>query len=183
MIHKIVIIFLITIMLFSASVATVTRADEDLSGEYLVKAAFLYNFAKFVEWPNEAFSRPDDPIVLYILGDDPFDAAIETISGKVIRGRELKVKVISNIEKIDKCHILFICRSEKDHLKQLLDIMKKAGTLTVADINGFADKGGIVNFIKSGNKVKFEINLDAAKDAGLNISSKLLKLAKIVRNK
>ncbi len=117
------------------------------------------------------------------LGDDPFATAIETIRGKYIRGRKLKVKVISNIEDIDKCHILFICRSEKDRLKQLLDIVKKTGVLTVSNMKDFAGQGGIINFIKSGNKIKFEINVDAAQYAGLKISSKLLKLAKIVPNK
>ncbi len=180
---KILKIFFIIIFFIIASAAKVTLAEEDSSAEYLVKSAFIYNFAKFVEWPDEAFSSTSAPIILCILGNDPFGATIETISGKVIRGRKLKVKVISKIEDIDKCHILFVCRSEKDHLKQFLDIMKNTESLTIADMNGFADQGGIINFIKSGNKIKFEINLDAANDAGLRISSKLLKLAKIVRNK
>lgn len=183
MFHKISKIFLLTLIFLFANGATVIRAEEDSTGEYLVKAAFLYNFAKFVEWPDEAFSSPGDPIVLCILGDDPFDAAIETISGKFIRGRKLKIEVISKIDKIEKCHILFICRSEKGRLKRFLDIAKKSGILTVADMKDFAGQGGIINFVKSGNKIKFEINVDAARDAGLKISSKLLKLANIVPNK
>jgi len=180
MIHKIIKIFLITLIFLFPGKTAVTRAEEDMTGEYLVKAAFLYNFAKFVEWPEKVFSSPDDPINLYILGEDPFDTAIETIRGKTIRGRELKIKVISNIEDMDKCHILFICRSEKDGLESLLDRVKKSGVLSVADMDDFAVRGGIINFFKSGNKIKFEINVDAAQHSGLKISSKLLKLARIV---
>ncbi len=183
MIHKIIKILFISAAIFFSSGVIDVRAKEDLTGEYLVKAAFIYNFAKFVEWPDEAFQNSEDPIVLCILGKNPFDKATETIRGKFIRGRKLEIRFISKMEGLDKCHILFICRSEMDSLGQYLDVVKKTKILTVADMKGFSELGGIINFIKSGNKIKFKINVDAAKDAGLKISSKLLKLATIVRNK
>jgi len=171
---------IISILLLLASNAPHAGAEDDMTGEYLVKAAFLYNFAKFVEWPNEAFPDARSPISLCILGDDPFGAALETIRGKAVRGRKLVIKKYTQIENIQTCHILFISSSERDRLNQVLDLLKTSNVLTVGDIEKFANKGGVVNLIKIGNKIKFEINVAKAREAGLKISSKLLKLAKIV---
>ncbi len=174
-------IILIAFFLLVSSVAN-TRAENDMTEEYLVKAAFLYNFAKFVEWPDNAFTASSSPIKLFILGDNPFGETIESIRGKVVRGRKLVIKHISRTENLDGCHILFICSSEKDRLIQVLDIMKDSNVLTVGDMEDFARRGGIVELVNAGNKVKFKVNVGAAQKAGLKISSKLLKLAKIVKN-
>ncbi len=157
-------------------------AEDDLTGEYLVKAAFLHNFAKFVEWPAESFSDNSSPITLCILGEDPFGDALETIRGKAVKGRKLVIKQSLRIEDLGQCHMLFISSSEKNRLIHVLDLVKTPNVLTVGDMESFAWHGGIVNLVKKANKIKFEINVDSAIEAGLKISSKLLKLAKIVEN-
>ncbi len=182
MIYK-MIKFIIALSFFLAGSVPHAGAEDDMTGEYLVKAAFLYNFAKFVEWPEAAFSDPRSPIKLCILGEDPFGVALETIRGKAVRGRKLEIKKITRIEDLEKCHILFISSSERDQLPQVLDLEKMPNVLTVGDMESFAGEGGVVNLVKVGNKIKFEINMEAAWKAGLKISSKLLKLAKIVGSK
>jgi len=179
MIHK-VFKFIIAFVFFLTASAPHAGAEDDLTGEYLVKAAFLYNFAKFVEWPAEAFPDDSAPITLCILGQDPFGGALETIRGKSVKGRKLVIRQSMRVEDLEMCHMLFISSSEKDRLNRILDLVESPNVLTVGDMESFARHGGVVNLIKTGNKIKFEINVDAAREAGLKISSKLLKLAKIV---
>ena len=151
--------------------------------EYHVKAAFLYNFAKFVEWPEEAFRGPNDPITIGILGKDPFGSYLDrTIKNKTVKGRNLVVKRFEKANDLQACHILFISASEQKRLSQVLNKLNNWNVLTVSDIESFSRVGGMVNLIREGNKVRFEINVDAAKRAGLKISSHVLKLANIVRN-
>ena len=159
-----------------------TCAGEDLSREYLVKAGFLYNFARFVEWPSEAFTDDQSPISLCVLGKDPFGGALKSIEGKTIKGRKLVINRFERIEDLPKCHILFISRSEKEDLDKIFANLKGWNVLTVADMEEFGQRGGIINFIIREHKVRFEITLDASDRAGLTISSKLLKLAKILRD-
>ncbi len=173
---------IISALFLLTSFVTSAKAEDDLVGEYLVKAAFLYNFAKFVEWPDDTFATSSSHIRLCILGDNPFGAAIESIQGKTVRGRELVIKFISRVESLEGCHILFISASKKDKLDQIFHYTKHCTVLTVGDITHFTHRGGIISLFKSGTKIKFEINIDAAKASELKISSKLLKLAKIVRN-
>ena len=171
---------ILSLLLLFADNSVYCRAEDPSPGEYVVKAAFLYNFAKFVEWPEQAFSDDNSPIILGILGEDPFREAIETIRGKAVRRRRLLVKKAARVEDLKGCHMIFISSSEKYKLPQVLKLLDGNNVLTIGDMEDFAKKGGIVNFIKDGNKVRFEINIDSAKAAGLKISSKLLKLAKIV---
>ena len=135
-----------------------------------------------MEWPTEAFSDARSPLILGILGEDPFGAALETIRGKVVKGRTLVIKQFLQVEDLQKCHILFISSSERDRLTHVLALAGTPNVLTVGDMDGFAGHGGVINLVKTGNKIKFEINMDAARAAGLKISSKLLKLARIVGN-
>ena len=148
--------------------------------EYQVKAVFLYNFARFVEWPADP---PTVPIVIGILGEDPFGNALEeTVRGKTINGHELAVKHLKSGQEARGCQIVFVASSERRRLRPLLASLGGAGVLTVGETEGFAESGGIISFTLEDDRVRFEINVDAAQRAGLKISSKLLSLAKVVRD-
>ena len=158
--------------------------DASDSSEYLIKAGFIYNFAKLVEWPTTAFPQPDSPIVIGILGDDPFGLTLDRIvTDKKINGRGITVKRLKwgrDLKDLKDCNILFISSSEKEHLDSVVDAMKWLPILTIGDAPGFARRGGIINFTLEDNKVRFEVNVEAAKHADLTISSRLLTLARIV---
>ena len=145
--------------------------------EYQIKAAFLYHFIQFVEWPDDAM-LPNQPIVVGILGVDPFGADIETLKGKEIRGRPLLIQRYTNVSDVTRCHLLFISASERNQLDGILKSLHGESVLTVGEMDAFVDYGGIINFILLDNKIRFQINTGAAEKAGLRISSKLLKLAK-----
>lgn len=175
--------FIIIVTLFSV-VDSELNAQTRKPSEYQVKTAFLYNFAKFVEWPSEAFADSSDPIIIGILGKDPFGNDLEkTIKGKTVKGREITIKHSKQIEKFRSCHILFISMSEKRNLKHILKNFKKSSILTVSEIENFTQYGGIIGFVMKQHNVRFEINMDAAERSGLQISSKLLKVAKAVKDK
>ena len=156
-------------------------ADPRVLQEYEVKAAFLYNFAKFVEWPTDAFSSPSEPLTLGVLDTDPFGDTLKILEDKSAGGRRINIKRFDSVQQLDRCHILFISNSEKGNLPQILTLIKKWNVLTVGEMKGFAEAGGVINFILIDKKIRFEINADAARRAGLKISSQLLKVAKIVR--
>lgn len=148
--------------------------------EYAVKALFLYNFAKFIEWPG---GMPAGPICIGILGDDPFGELLdEAVSGKAVNGRPFLIKRLKSDPDARQCHLVFVNIADKKHLRSLLDSLKQSGVVTVGDTRGFAEAGGMINFLVVNDRVRFEINLDAASAAGLKFSSKLLSLAKIVRS-
>lgn len=152
------------------------------ANEYQVKAAFLFNFAKFVEWPAESLSG-DSPFTVGIIGDDPFGGVIDqAMNGKVINGRQIQLKRLKLGQNLRECHILFISSSEKKKIAQIVDTLRGANTLTVGECDAFAQQGGMINSIMEDNRVRFEINTAYAEQAGLKISSKLLTLAKTVRN-
>jgi hypothetical protein len=150
--------------------------------EYQVKAAFLYNLAKFVEWPAQSFHSPTSPIVICILGHDPFGSALtDTVEGKELGGRALLVRQIPDARNAGTCHVVFVSSSEQKRLRSILQDLKASEALTVGDTEGFASLGGIVNFKLDGGMVRFQINVEAAKEKNLRISSKLLSLAQIVK--
>ena len=152
------------------------------SGEYLLKAAFLYNFAKFVEWPDAAFDGARGSFTLCILGVDPFGEMIETIEGKTIKGRNLKIKRLRNAAALDGCQILFISQSERDRLPNIRSLLKEKPTLTVCDLDGCAERGAMINLVKIDDRIGIEINAATTRRSPLKISSQLFKLAKIVTN-
>jgi hypothetical protein len=154
------------------------RAQESPPTEYQLKAAFLLNFAKFVEWPPAAFAETRSPILLGILGENPFGDAVEqTIRGKTINNRPLMVKQFRLAAEATNCHILFIGASEKARLPEILAAFRGTSVLTVGEMDRFTETGGMINFVRQGNKIRFQINEVAAKSVGLKISSKLLSLA------
>jgi hypothetical protein len=152
--------------------------------EYQIKAAFLYNFTKFVEWPAKAFRATSRSMTLCILGEDPFGTDLEQIlDGKMVNGKSIAIKRFSGMRGLEVCHILFISSSERSHLPEILEALREASMLTVGETERFAKLGGIINFTIEENKVRFEINVDAAERAGLKISSRLLKLGKVIRDR
>jgi hypothetical protein len=158
----------------------VAHTEPRSSREYLVKAACVYNFAKFVEWPSEAFSEGESSIVLSILGKDPFGVTLESIRGKPVQSRKLEIRRVDKTEDLQRCHILFVSGSEKENLSEIFLKVSDWPVLTVSDMDGFAHRGGMVNFITIEKKIRFQINVPAAERNGLKISSKLLRLAKII---
>jgi hypothetical protein len=151
--------------------------------EYRVKAGFLFNFAKFVEWPPETFQSSTDPIVICALGYDPYRRALEeAVREKTIQGRTFSVHQVSDVEQANACQILFVSASENKRAAALLPRLKATGVLTVGETEGFAAEGGVINFKMENGRVRLEINVAAAERAKLRISSKLLSLVQIVRN-
>ncbi len=146
--------------------------------EYQIKAAFLYNFAKFVEWPPQAFAGPKSPMVIGVLGKNVFGDDLEqTIRNKTINGHPFQFKEVHSVTEATNCHILFISASERDRLPKILSGLRNADVLTVSETGHFIEAGGMINFVIEDNRVHFQINDAAAKKAGLKISSKLLSLA------
>jgi hypothetical protein len=150
--------------------------------EYQVKAACLYNFAKFVDWPPRAFADQKSPIVFGVLGENPFGNTLEgIIKNKTINGRTLMIKRSRRAEDLKDCHILFISHSEEARQAQILKSLEGLSILTVGDTEEFLANGGIINFKMQNNKVRFEVNKVTAERAALKISSELLDLAIAVR--
>jgi len=153
------------------------------SKEYQVKAVFLYNFAQFVLWPATAFTNASEPFQIGVLGNSPFDKALEeTVRGETIQGRQIVVVHASHVEKVAGCQVLFVCKSEAGHLNQVFQKLDSKPVLTVSEDASFIQHGGIINFYREGPKVRFEINPDAADKNGLKLGSQLLSVGKIVHS-
>jgi len=169
----------IALILLSAS----ANAQSGAATEYQVKAAFLYNFAKFVEWPPDTFPRPSAPLHLCVFGDDPFEGELERIvREKTIGGRPLRVLQPKRAGQARGCHILFVGSSDPKEVRSLLEVLRGSSTLTVGNSSEFTRLGGMINFLVEGGRVRFEINPEAAQENRLRISAKLLSLARIARN-
>ncbi len=154
------------------------------SKEAQVKAVFLFNFTQFVEWPASSFSDSKTPLIIGVLGDDPFGTFLEqTIQNEKINNHPLVIQHYHNVEEIKTCHILFINFSNKEQLEQIFKTLNGRNILTVGDTRNFILKGGMIRFFTDDDKIKFQINPEAAKEANLVISSKLLRLAEIITPK
>ena len=151
--------------------------------EYQVKAAFIYNFAKFVDWPPQTFKTDKDPIRICVLGHDPFGHALaDAVNGKTVFGRAFVIAGLPDTSHATECQVLFVSSSERKHLRSILGELRTMGVLTVGETEGFAAQGGIVNFKLTEGRVRLEINVEAAGKAKLRISSKVLSLAAIVKD-
>jgi uncharacterized protein DUF4154 len=149
--------------------------------EYQVKAAYLYNFAKFVEWPSRDFASPTAPIQLCVLNDQSFEVELNRIAkGKFVTGHPVSVVPVQTAEHSRSCHILFINSSQEGQTRHIIEVLRDTTVLTVGETKGFAENGGIINFVLQDDRVQFQVNHRAAKQAGLNISSRLLAVAKVV---
>jgi len=158
-------------------------AAADGSTDAQVKAGFVYNFAKFTEWPAAAFASPQAPIRLCLSGVDETQAkAFAGIEGKPVQGREVRIKRNPTATEIAECNILFVGDEEPRRAQQTLQAVRNASVLTVGDNEGFADVGGVIGLFYADNRIQFEVNLAAAQRAGLKIASQVLKLARSVKN-
>ena len=169
-------ILIATILLVTVAFSFVGSAQAAPASEYQVKAAFLFNFAKFISWPSHAFQDVNTPFVFGVLGRDPFGSHLDdTVRGERINNRQLVVRRYSSAAEINNCHVLFISRSESGRLDQIVAALRNRTLLIVTDAEG--GKGGvIIRFVTEGNKIRFKIDAEAAKAANLTISSKLLRL-------
>ena len=154
--------------------------------EYQMKAAYLYQFMKFVEWPEEVLPDTLDTITVGVFGESDIEEELRSLinrslaKGKLVKGRKVRVKHFRKVGDLAFCHVLFVSRSERSHLKEVLARTKDRSTLTVGEQEGFARAGGMINFIIVESKVRFEISVRAARRVDVRISSRLLKLAKDV---
>ena len=149
--------------------------------EYDLKAAFLFNFAQFVDWPVDAFAEASSPITIGILGADPFGARLDSlVAGETVKNRRLVVRRYRSIDQIDDCQILFVAAPEAGQMSQIVKALANRSVLTVGETKDFTTRSGVVGFELSQRRVRLRINLDAATAARLTISSKLLRQAQIV---
>jgi hypothetical protein len=150
--------------------------------EYQVKALFLLNFAKYVDWPDDAFADANTPVAIGIVGEDKFDGALEkAVAGKAAGGRPIVIRKIEADDDLAKCHILFISDSERKRVAAILEKVATRPVLTVSEMDHSAGTGGVINFVKKDNRIRLEIDLDAARKARLRLSSKLLSVADVVK--
>lgn len=156
------------------------HAQEITPSEYQVKAAFLYNFLNFVEWPAGKSSEDDPKISVCILGEDPFGPSLDALDGLMVGDKMVAVKRIRNLKGIRNCHSVFISDSEKGDLQEIFHFVEDFAVLTIGDAEGFAEAGGMIGFVTEESKVRFHINIEAAKQSRLKISSKLLRVGHII---
>jgi len=153
-----------------------------VSKEYQVKAAFLFNFAQFVDWPPAAFTNIDMPFTIGILGRDPFGAALEaTVEGETVNNRKIIIERARTVDDLKNCQLIFISQSEKSQVPEILSALDDRPVLKVSEIEGFARLGGSINFYLDDGRVRFEVNPAAAQRDGLKVSSQLLSLGKIIQ--
>jgi len=158
------------------------RGQQSRPSEYQVKAVYLFNFSRFVGWPSQAASEPLGPFAICVLGKDPFGAVLDaTLAGENIGGKSVVARRVAQAQEATNCRVVFISSSEEGRLKEILGVLDKASVLTVSDIPRFSQHGGMIEFVLQGDRVRFEVNLASTAEAGLTLSSELLKVAVAVR--
>jgi YfiR/HmsC-like len=162
--------------------ASCLHAQQSKPSEYQVKAAYLYNFGRFVKWPPGLAASKGDSFPVCVLGRDPFGPILDsTLAGEALEGKPVVIRRIARPQDAADCRILFVSSTEENHLKEILAAIDQAGVLTVSDIPGFSRRGGMIQFVAEGDRIRFEINLATAESAKLVLSSELLKVAAAVR--
>jgi hypothetical protein len=175
-------ILLASSLLVAAAAANARPAEPfRATAEYSLKAAVLVNLAKFTDWPTNAFAGPAAPLVIGVVGEDPFGPALEEAArAQTVAGHPVQVRRLSATAPLPQVHVLFISRSEQNRLPQVLEAVRGAPVLTVSDVTRFARQGGMVNLVLRDEMVRFEVNLNSVEAAGLRLSSKVLKYATLV---
>jgi hypothetical protein len=148
--------------------------------ENQVKATFIYNFSRFIEWPVGTFTRGRSSLAVCVLGISPFGGALDSIKGKDVQGRKIEIEHLTSSSQLGACQILFISSSEREHLKEILESAKHSRVLTISEMSQFAQDGGVVALAMRKDRIHFSVNLDAANETGVKISSTVLRLATIV---
>jgi hypothetical protein len=158
------------------------RAQSSKPTDYDVKAAYLYNFGHFVEWPANVASPQTESFTVCVLGQDPFGPVLDaTLAGETIAGKRVAAKRISTLDESGSCQILFLSSAEEARLNTIIKALNRKAVLTVSDMPEFAKRGGMIQFVLEGKRVRFEVNLAAVQHAGLSVSSELLKVATTIR--
>ena len=195
--NKTYIVIAVTILTALAASQARSANDPEIDREYKVKSGFIYNFIKYIDWPEKKLNieKDDDPIVIGVIGVNPFDGALEPITKKKIKNKKITIRYFSgfkqakkkysdkHIEQLRNCHVLFVSSSEKKIVENITKLASGSNVLTISDIDGFIKKGGIINFVTKNKKVRFSINLDAAKRSELVIPTTILKIAEKVIHK
>jgi hypothetical protein len=164
--------------------ALACNAQQPPVSEYQVKAAFLVNFPKYVDWPEKSFAAPTSPIVIVVLGETKMTEELKKVAtGRTVNGREIVLKHCGSDEEPGVCHILFISASEEQHLPKLLAKVRDTSTLTVGESGDFLENGGIMNLARRDQKIALEINLPAAERVQIKVSSQLLRVASVTKGK
>lgn len=146
-----------------------------------MKVLYLFNFIKASEWPEEAFPEGESPLLVCLLGKDSLGGALDALSGQTVRGRRIEVRRFKKVEDLEPCHVLFVSESERGRIPDVLEKLDDWSVLTVGDMKDFARSGGMINFLREGKKLRFEVNVDAAEEVGIKFSLSFLKLAEIVK--
>lgn len=172
----------LAVLFFSTWALTSVAAQKPTFNERELKAVFLLNFARFVDWPVQAFDGPQSPIVIGVLGDDPFGRVLDdVVAGEMAMNRHLTVTRFAHVKDVVACHILFISPSESGRYEQIFGTLRGRPILTAGDTEGFAARGGMIRFVTEHNRIRLRVNLEAATAAGLSLSSRLLRAAEIIR--
>ncbi len=175
--NPLAILFLLMTMLLSVTNSVADTEQTDTAMEYKIKAAFLLNFAKFINWPEESFVGDNQHFKICVLGDNEFGPALEAMKSRSVGNRKIDLQYVDNVLQAESCHLLFISASERDNLETIQTTLGDHAVTTVSDITGFASSGGIIEFVTRDNKLTFNINLRRARERGLEIPSALLNLA------
>jgi len=156
-------------------------AQEHKAGEYQVKALFIYNFINFVDWPVDSSFQSSPTVNVCIVGDDPFDDALNDLRDETVKGKRVSIRYYRPVDERRGCHLLFIPAGETNQMENILRFIREQGVLTVGDTVESARQGAVIGFYVEQKRVRFAVNIEAARRAGLKISAKLLKLAKIIK--
>jgi hypothetical protein len=148
--------------------------------EYGLKSVFLYQFCRFMEWPDSAFSSPNDPLIIGVVGDDPFGSLLkEAVEGETYHGRPIRIEHYRGPRDIRRCHLLFVSRSEVDQMAEILSAVAGKSVVTVGETDGFLDRGGMIALTADRNRVRLRVNTSSLRAANVDVSSKLLRVAEI----
>lgn len=173
---------LLTLLAMLATVAQpAVSGNLPASREYQLKAAFLYNFTKFIEWPPQSFSGASAPIVIGVLGDSPLGSELmQVVRGRNVNGRSIVIKRVETAIEAKLTHLLFVGADEDGRFIELESVIRDSPVVTIGESPSFARAGGTINFVREDDQIRFEINMDSAEHAGLRISAHLQKLAKLI---
>jgi hypothetical protein len=175
-------VVLCSVVAMACSLLSAAFLSAQQPNEYQVKATYLYNFGRFVKWPGPLTTGKADSFSVCVLGQDPFGSILDsTLSGESLDGKPVVLRRITKPQEAADCRILFISSAEEKHLKEILTVLDESGVLTVSDMPGFTKRGGMIQFVLEGDRIRFEINLASAESAKLVLSSELLKVASSVK--
>lgn len=171
----------ILLSLFALTAVAARVGADDISREYRIKAAYLYNLGKFITWPNENEMAKNAPITLCVYGHNPFDNYLDKLEERQIRGRAIAVRYLSEQDAIESCQLLFISQHNTTHPKLLNAPPPYPPILTVGDDQDFLDRGGEISLVTVSNNIQLDINLTRAKQAGFSVSANLLEVARRIQ--